>query len=468
MRKVIIFFWVLCIARFAYSAREAIIIGGGCEDRFSTNKFIPIMEKLEEGFKKNDWKTTILSGAWGAKNKLTKKNLLEVLDKALADKSFRIGSQLFLSINSHGLPNTSGGSHQICLGFDDNERPILLSLGDPDLTSRLARLKQKGIKLGFSDMSCFGGQTARDLASFGCVVTSQGSDLSANTYGVSGALSEALNSSDGIKNYSMESLYVDTLLKGHTYQIKDNKFPPMPQTPNFSALIDDQKDLALLSIFPEERDFKTDFSLSCNILDDYLKEIDELYSDVTNITAFNELISSLRRRIIKQKNTQSRFQELSKQEMEMNQFLFQKFSLDIIVPDELQKFPDLYLEILSMNYIQFVAQGIKDGKVKVIFNLGQINNLTPDTELIKEYLQKFSENELKEVDLSKAANNIAANFVISINDYKARSVHQMLEAGKAQARLAEIALEINKIQEKNPYITDGYDPDEIGKQGLRI
>ncbi len=72
-----------------------------------------------------------------------------------------------LSIETHENQSTDGG-HKICLGNN-----TWMDLNDPDLIKSFETLKNKGVKIGVLDNSCYGGETVKLLSPYGCVVSTQ-------------------------------------------------------------------------------------------------------------------------------------------------------------------------------------------------------------------------------------------------------------------------------------------------------
>lgn len=79
-------------------------------------------------------------------------------------QSLPAGSQLLIAMNSHGSVSTTKFEHH--WAFQDGDYPN----NHPDFIAALRTLKDKGIKIGFLDSSCYSGATTRDLAQYACVV----------------------------------------------------------------------------------------------------------------------------------------------------------------------------------------------------------------------------------------------------------------------------------------------------------
>ncbi len=168
---------VLLWAQTSYGAvNRAILLGGNCEGAWNrtgeNNLFVGTMSELSKNFKKRGWQVeSLFDGAreaYAVRNQLpagevrtsTRKDLLDALDKAIGDK-LGANDQLLLSINTHGSP----GSFCMSDGY--------MAADDPELLTRLQKLKDAGVKLAFTDSSGHGGRSVAQYSRFGCVVAGQ-------------------------------------------------------------------------------------------------------------------------------------------------------------------------------------------------------------------------------------------------------------------------------------------------------
>lgn len=163
-------------------SRYAILTGGNCNKEGAEalqNIMKSDMNHLGIALRRHAWTVDIQyssdpSGvapavAQGAlPGKSSKKELLDSLDRIIAAQPQK-GSELLLAFMTHGSPAEGPGSaHAICMNDGSH-----LSMDDPDLSSRLQRLKTLGVRLGVTDSSCFGGGS-RILEKYGaCVISSQ-------------------------------------------------------------------------------------------------------------------------------------------------------------------------------------------------------------------------------------------------------------------------------------------------------
>jgi hypothetical protein len=168
----------------------------------------PPAECCAEGMTPNDptWSTHTLSAALSIPSveEGSKTALFNALDQAA---KLPAGSELLLSIDTHGGPRTAEGSHDLCLSDGTTMR-----VDDPGLLQRLAKIKAANIQLGFIDASCFDGDSKRVLSTYGCVVTSQTSNRVSWGGGAIDALNDIL--SDPTKApLSLETVFLRDLAR---------------------------------------------------------------------------------------------------------------------------------------------------------------------------------------------------------------------------------------------------------------
>ncbi|MGE0614214.1 MAG: hypothetical protein AB7P04_01120 [Bacteriovoracia bacterium] len=200
----------LAVTPAAHAAKNrAILFGGNCETdetgKIDTeNQFQPDMETRANALSRIQWEVIPLydgdqgdcrpgttspacagidvskwSSAKLAENarwakpvpRASKEELFGQLQAVLDDSSFGRGDQLLLNIDTHGSPNYPDSSHGICLS--DGK---MLPTNDPELLLLFRKLKEKGVKLGFNEESCFSGASVPAWSEFGCVLTPQTAD----------------------------------------------------------------------------------------------------------------------------------------------------------------------------------------------------------------------------------------------------------------------------------------------------
>jgi hypothetical protein len=99
---------------------------------------------------------------------LTKENFIQSLSEQA--EILKDGDQFLLNIVTHGSYQKQG--HVICLG--DGTR---LDLNDPEIHRLFEKMKNRGVKIGVLDNSCYGGQTVDLFSKYGCVVSTQVADF---------------------------------------------------------------------------------------------------------------------------------------------------------------------------------------------------------------------------------------------------------------------------------------------------
>jgi hypothetical protein len=217
---------------------RAILFGGSCDDGAKQNSFLQSFNLLASGLVKNGWDVHPLyegdvarcsiptnnSACQGSSPSLdccpayadmsgwsvdslaaasgkpassigrgSARELLNSLDQASQD--LKSGDQLLIAINTHGFgyaqPGTTETKHYICVSSDDPHGRVswldpntgstssgksgLFPIDDPQLLSRLQKLKDAGVKLAFLNDSCYSGGTIPSFAQYGCVMSATGS-----------------------------------------------------------------------------------------------------------------------------------------------------------------------------------------------------------------------------------------------------------------------------------------------------
>jgi hypothetical protein len=217
---------------------RAILFGGNCDEGAKKNSFLPAFNLLASGLVKNGWDVRPLyegdiarcsipandSACQGSSPSLdccpayadmsgwspdslaaasgkpastigraSAREFLNSLDQASQD--LKSGDQLLISINTHGFGYAQSGTtetkHYICVSSDDPHGKVtwtdpntgsigsaksgLFPIDDPQLLSRLQKLKDAGVKLAFLNDSCFSGGTIPSFAQYGCVMSATGS-----------------------------------------------------------------------------------------------------------------------------------------------------------------------------------------------------------------------------------------------------------------------------------------------------
>jgi len=175
----------------------------------------------------------------------SKEELWNSLDSII--KSESPPKQLLLALLSHGSPEQDGKKHGVCL--DDGS---YLALDDPEFISRLRKIKDKGVRLGFMDGSCYSGATVNYLSPLGCVLSSQDKDDSTLAQGgVFMGLADimrmdknetkrltSLSSDFGRdKSMSLDDVFVKTIVSHPDMDVLGG-FANRPQISDFPAIYD--------------------------------------------------------------------------------------------------------------------------------------------------------------------------------------------------------------------------------------
>ena len=164
----------LFVSNAAQATRfDALLLGGGCEykSEHSTNLFDQTFELTYRALKNSQkWNIDIQYGndSWekpwlGAVNS-TYENLIHYLDARLkGQKALKKGDQLLIAIATHG----SRYPHSICLG--DNS-----TIGMAEFIPYIQTLVKRGVKIAFTDASCYSGNSANLLGDYGACVLTEG------------------------------------------------------------------------------------------------------------------------------------------------------------------------------------------------------------------------------------------------------------------------------------------------------
>ena len=238
------------IGQASEPTRDAIILGGSCEDiPFSNiprpdNSFQRNFVSLSSGLKKHGWNVTPLFDGDNAKTSVdgrydrryppteispyispmtwSRDPIAEAAglnpeDVRSATKKFSHspekkvkdlapGSELLIAINAHGRPNVGKVTHQICLSDGPME------MNDSDFFAELKKLKDHGVRIGFTDSSCFSGASESELSPFGCAISSQAGNRVSYGDGVNEILALYLNdSSNAGKKKSLDDIFLASL-----------------------------------------------------------------------------------------------------------------------------------------------------------------------------------------------------------------------------------------------------------------
>jgi hypothetical protein len=116
------------------------------------------------------------------------------------------GSELLISIQTHGAPRLGKKAHWVCLADEG-----ALSVDDPYFLARLSKLKNSGIRVAITDGSCFSGDSAEVLGKYGCVITAQTSNRVAAGSLISDVLGEITGGMGYIPNASLDDVYSGVL-----------------------------------------------------------------------------------------------------------------------------------------------------------------------------------------------------------------------------------------------------------------
>lgn len=260
----------IAMATAAFAQDRAIVVGSRCGERYD---FSGEMAKQIRGLRSHGWQVaTLFTSARDEERKVVAAasgqpaKALKEFDKAafytLLDEAIRdvpAGAQLFISFNTHGLPADADKAHRIC--GEDGPYPDYYPVDDPELVSRLQKLKTKGVRMAFSDMSCYGGGSIKPLSPFGCVVTSQAGNRVANPDGVNGVIGVLLNLTpeqlrgkglvqDG--RLTLEDVFIEALVNASRYDT-DSKSMNQPQISGFEPLERSSEDF--LSLLADRRQY---------------------------------------------------------------------------------------------------------------------------------------------------------------------------------------------------------------------
>jgi len=163
--SLLLLFSSICFAEDRY----ALVWGGSCN--WDHVPFAQQMSAISIGLSKNGWAVT--NGfdehpVEGHPTTLASKGaLLEFLDDLV--KNSKTSDEVLIYVDAHGSEETSGKTHGWSLPDCGT-----LTVDDSDFTSRLQKLKDKGVKIALADASCYGGNSIKHLDKYGCVVSNQG------------------------------------------------------------------------------------------------------------------------------------------------------------------------------------------------------------------------------------------------------------------------------------------------------
>ena len=162
----------LAISTKSFADNRLLVFGGNCEANSTNNQFTPYIERLTTSLTSRGWTTqSLLFNNGEAIPRLpqtqpaSRQNLLNELDRLIADPTANENTQLLISINDHGL--NANGHLEFCL--QDN---TMMRSDDPQFQQRLAALRRKQIRVGFSLATCYSGAAINDLSTHGCVLSS--------------------------------------------------------------------------------------------------------------------------------------------------------------------------------------------------------------------------------------------------------------------------------------------------------
>lgn len=185
--------------------KMSILFGGGCETEVlkgNTN-----LTDLNNSLSKRGWSVDLLE-----RKKSTKDELLKSIDRILNLPAKDQPEELYLGIQTHGAPEniSDGRPHRICVFSEKTNKEEDLNINDPDLISRLKKVKERNIKLAISDASCWGGASINELSDYGCIVSNQ----SANRVSWGGGIMNSIIRLEQKSNqpFSMQDVWLDTLV----------------------------------------------------------------------------------------------------------------------------------------------------------------------------------------------------------------------------------------------------------------
>lgn len=175
-----------------YDGMKFRCIGFGCESR--------VQGTVQELARKT--KTDVNKVDFGSVLSLTQQ-----LDDAIAN--LKPGDQFLLSFFTHGAPAGGKYQHSIC-----TSEGFLIDISSAKITSRLEKLKAKGVKLGFIDSSCYSGGSIPILSKYGCVLSlTTEHNTSASDYIFANIVNMPASTlkNGGLKNdgsFSLEDLFI--------------------------------------------------------------------------------------------------------------------------------------------------------------------------------------------------------------------------------------------------------------------
>jgi hypothetical protein len=247
----------------------------------------PPAECCPAGITPNDpnWTGKYLSDAAGLPvNQMipaSKENLLYVMD--YMKKYLPPGSELMISIATHGSPAIGGHAHGVCTSDGS-----ILHMNDPELLKRLAHFKNSNVKLAVLDDSCFSGGAVKPLSAYGCVLSLQTS----NRVGVQAELTRsvaevATHTVVAPDQPSLQDVYQAVLEKNvNTGILNDPQITGFPELTTFNeatarVLIDHTLDYSAAVQWDKAVD--KDRHMGCLTVDAQIKQLQNLLPAVAKI-----------------------------------------------------------------------------------------------------------------------------------------------------------------------------------------
>ena len=254
-----------------------------------------------------------------------------------------------------------------------------MNLADPEILKRLEILKSRGVKMGFSDMSCYSGESVPVLKEFGCIVSSQNKNLTAMTYGVAGSLGNLLNMpKDQLENktlsgkLTLEDIYLDAVLNGQNYKPKGSENYNEQSQHATSSLLEEVSPLGetinAMMIIPHPMTH-TPYDNKCFYGEKSLDNINNFIDDLNNTVTTNllenlsgrkkldlsQLKLDLRNRINERARIRDMYLNFSNKERDYNQSEWKRKNEAAIVaspPEEMMAIQPYLKEALARTFSQ--------------------------------------------------------------------------------------------------------------------
>ena len=250
------FFFIL--ATNTEAKNVALTIGGGCDATLST-EMAKETAKMHDSMTKRGWESSIVFGddkedlervrshtssSHLQSKSFTKAALISELDRIAGSVSKN--DQFLMNIVTHGAPGKelADKDHFICMGNGQK-----ISVNDPDFQAGIKRIHDKGVKIAVLDDSCYGGGSIDAFKDYGCVLSTQSSELVSTaiydwydpntTFGVTSILRDLMDRPEA-SSFNLEDLYIETLDNySGRLEIGLPVFPQISTDPKGNALSDD-------------------------------------------------------------------------------------------------------------------------------------------------------------------------------------------------------------------------------------